>query len=316
MIKLIKLNGSSFVAAIVIAIALFVATTLLSTTALAKGSFSASSVVDHVYLVQGPSGNTLVAVDQDGLILVEGVPEKYAKEYLSFVKKTTGEKRIKALVNTHWHPESAGLNASMRKAGVDVIAHANTKQWLGANIYKRGELTDHKPVAGKYLPNVTFYDTYSIPFRSGSIELGYMLQAHTDGDIYAYLPQQDVFYSGPVLHSDHWSAVDEPTNGFIGGLMDALDAIDQLTKDSTKIVPASGATMNKGNFVAQKDMYKGLMKDMVALLRAAKSPEEVVAANPAAGLQPEWGDPSEFLDQGFRSFFGHLRDARHVGVMP
>jgi hypothetical protein len=41
-----------------------------------------------------------------------------------------------------------------------------------------------------------------------------------------------------------------------------------------------------------------------------------VIANPAVGLKPEWGDPAEFLDEGFRSFYGHLRDTRHVGVMP
>jgi hypothetical protein len=58
------------------------------------------------------------------------------------------------------------------------------------------------------------------------------------------------------------------------------------------------------------------MQEMVALLRQSRSAEEVVIANPAVGLKPEWGDPSEFLDEGFRSFYGHLRDTRHVGVMP
>jgi hypothetical protein len=63
-------------------------------------------------------------------------------------------------------------------------------------------------------------------------------------------------------------------------------------------------------------LYKDLMAEMVKLLRQSRSAEEVVIANPAVGLMPEWGDPSAFLDQGFRSFYGHLRDARHVGQMP
>lgn len=282
----------------------------------ASDTFSASLLEEDLYMVQGPSGNTLIAVDSDGLILIEGVPAELANEYLAFAKKVTGKKKIKTLVNTHWHPESAGLNKAVRRSGGDVVAHANTNQWLRASIRKRGELTDHKPVPKKYLPNTTFYDTYSIPFQSGSIELGYLLQAHTDGDIYVYFPQQNVFYSGPVLRSDSWSVVDESTNGFIGGLMDAYDVIDGIVTAGTKIVPASGAQMSKADFVAQSEMYKGLTKSMVALLREGKSPEEVIAENPAAGLKPEWGDPSEFLNQGFRSLFGHLRNSRHVGVMP
>jgi len=290
--------------------------TLTSLAALAADNFTASELSANVYLVQGPSGNTLIAADTDGLILIEGVPAQFADEYLAFVKTTTGEQRIKALVNTHWHPESAGLNASLAGTDTKVIAHANTKQWLAASIRSRGQLIDHKPVAKKDLPNTIFYDQYSLPFRSGSIELGYLLQAHTDGDLYAWFPEQDILFTGPAVREDSWSAVDEVTNGFIGALMDSLDVLDGIAKDSTIIVPESGKLMSKADYSEQMTMYKNLMKEMVALLRQSRSAEEVVIANPAVGLKPEWGDASEFLDQGFRSFYGHLRNTRHVGVMP
>lgn len=296
--------------------ALFSVMLLLSSFATAAGNFTASELSDNVYLVKGPSGNTLVAVDTDGLILVEGVPAQFADEYLAFVKASTGEQRIKALVNTHWHPESAGLNASLAGTGTAVIAHANTKQWLAATIRQRGETIVHTPVAKAALPTVTFYDHYSLPFRSGSIELGYLLQAHTDGDIYAWLPQQNILFTGPAVRQDAWSTVDETTNGFIGGLMDALDKLETVINEDTVIVPESGAVMTKTQFSAQLAMYKSLMQEMVALLRQSRSAEEVVIANPAIGLKPEWGDASAFLDQGFRSFYGHLRETRHVGVMP
>jgi glyoxylase-like metal-dependent hydrolase (beta-lactamase superfamily II) len=282
----------------------------------AAGRFSATELADHVHLVQGPSGNTLVAVDTDGLVLIEGVPAELADEYLDFVRELGGQQRIKALVNTHWHPESAGLNASVAGSGAQVIAHFNTRQWLGATIRKRGETILHTPVAKEALPDTVFHDNYSLPFRDGSIELGYLIHAHTDGDIYASFPQQQLFFTGPVLRADGWTVVDEATNGFIGGMMDALDAIDAMTTVATRIVPASGPVLDKAAFTELKTLYKDLFDAMVAELRKARSAEEVVAANPAAGLKPEWGDASDFLDQGFRSFYGHLRSSRHVGVMP
>ncbi len=282
----------------------------------AADSFTATPLAEHVHLVQGPAGNTLVAVDSDGLILIEGVPAEQAQDYLAFVRELTGEDRIKVLVNTHWHPESAGLNAELAGSGTQVIAHFNTKQWLGATIRKRGDTILHTPVAAEDLPDTVFHDRYSIPFRSGSIELGYLIHAHTDGDIYANFPDQKIFFTGPVLRADRWNAVDESTNGFIGGMMDALDAIDGMTGDDTTFVPAGGAALSKAQFTELKTLYRGVYEAMVAELRKARSAEEVVIANPAAGLKPEWGDPSAFLDQGFRSFYGHLRNTRHVGVMP
>src|SRR5690606_36986953 len=116
--------------------------------------------------------------------------------------------------------------------------------------------------------------------------------------------------------ADGWSVVDEATNGFIGGMLDALDAIDAMTTADTRIVPAGGPVLDKAAFGELKALYKGLFDAMVAELRKARSAEEVVIANPAAGLKPEWGDAGAFLDQGFRSFYGHLRSTRHVGVMP
>lgn len=279
-------------------------------------TFTAESLAEHLWLVTGPSGNTLVANDTGGLILIEGVPAELGAEYLDFVKRTTGNTTIKALVNTHWHADSAGLNAMLREQGVDVISHFNTMQWLGATIRRRGDEILHTPVPAAALPNKTFHDKLSLPFRGASIELGYLVQAHTDGDVFAWFPAQKILYTGPAVRTDAWSAVDEATNGWIGGLMDGYDTLATYVSDDVRIVPASGALLDKAGFETQMALYKNLMAEMVNLLRQSRSAQEVVSANPAVGLKPEWGAPDEFLDEGFRSFYGHLRDTRHVGQMP
>jgi cyclase len=282
----------------------------------AAGAFSATEVAADIHLVTGPSGNTLVAVDSDGLVLVEGVPAQYAEEYLAFVQELGHTDTIKSLINTHWHDEATGLNATLAGKGTEIIAHANTRQWLASTIRRRGDEILHRPTPKDQLPTRVFHDTLTLPFRGASIELGLLLQAHTDGDLYARFPAQNVLYTGPAVRSDRWSAVDESSNGFIGALMDSYDKLEPMIDDNTVIIPASGAILTKAAFSEQKTMYQNLMKEMVALLRQSRSAEEVVIANPAVGLKPEWGDPAEFLDQGFRSFYGHLRDSRHLGTMP
>ena len=289
---------------------------LVSGSLRAAESFTSEQLAEHIHLIKGPSGNTMVAADSDGLILIEGVPAELAADYLAYVKQLTGASRIKSLVNTHWHPESSGLNATVAAAGAEIIAHANTRQWLGGTIRKRGEEIIHRPVADPELPAVIFYDKYSMPFRGANIELGHVLQAHTDGDIYAWFPAENILYTGPAVRTDTWSTVDETTNGFMGGLMDAYDTFAAIINADTRIIPAAGAMLDKPGFDSQMTLYKNLMTEMVALLRKGRSAEDVVIANPAVGLKPEWGDSSAFLDQGFRSFYGHLRNGRHVGTMP
>ena len=118
------------------------------------------------------------------------------------------------------------------------------------------------------------------------------------------------------MRTDSWSPVDEATSGFVGALIESYDALALLINDSTVIVPASGPNLDQAGFVAQQEMYRFLLAEIISLLRQSRSAEEAVLANPAVGLMPGWGDPSEFLDEGFRSFYGHLRDTKHVGFMP
>jgi glyoxylase-like metal-dependent hydrolase (beta-lactamase superfamily II) len=282
----------------------------------AASSFSATKLADNIHLVTGPAGNTLVAVDNDGIVLIEGVPAEDADEYLAFVRQLAGTTTVKTLVITHWHDEVTGLNAALAGSSTEIIAHANTRQWLGSTIRRRGDEIRHLPLPKQQLPTLVFHDRLTLAFRGGSIELGYLLQAHTDGDIYAWFPQQNVLFTGPAVRSDRWPAVDEGSNGFIGRFVDSYETLSSVANDSTVIVPASGTVLSKADFEGQKLMYQNLMKQMVALLRQSRSAEEVVIANPTVGLRPEWGDAGEFLDEGFRSFYGHLRETQYVGIMP
>jgi hypothetical protein len=57
--------------------------------------------------------------------------------------------RIAVLFNTNWRDEHTGLNAAARGAAADVMAHENTKLWLGATSRSTGGLSrDRRGVAG------------------------------------------------------------------------------------------------------------------------------------------------------------------------
>jgi cyclase len=277
---------------------------------------SAVTLSSELLLVTGSVGNRLVAIDQDGLILVDGVPEQYAAVYLAFVREQTGVDDIKALILTHWHPEVAGLNAVLGAAGIPIYAHESTRQWLTATIRERGDAIVHRPVPLDELPGQTFDEELSLPFRSGSIQLGHMLQAHTDGDIYVYFPDQKIIYAGDVVKSDQWATPDLVTNGFIGAIIDGYETILRVAGEDATVVPASGKVMDIAEFKNLHAVYRELMTVLVAELRKSMSVEEVLALKPAENLKPDWSNGQEFVDAGFRSLYFHLRESRHVGIMP
>ena len=71
----------------------------------------------------------------DGVLLVnDGIQERGA-ELLAAIPGGSSAKRVQAVFNTDWRPENTGSNEMFRSSGAKVIAHENTKLWLGVDIF-------------------------------------------------------------------------------------------------------------------------------------------------------------------------------------
>src|SRR5687767_10914046 len=87
-----------------------------------------SQLNDKVFAVHGPNANVLVVNSSDGLILVDGGDAAWSTDLLALIGKLPGEPPVRALINTHWHPEQTGSNLVLGQQGAEIIAHDNTKQ--------------------------------------------------------------------------------------------------------------------------------------------------------------------------------------------
>ncbi len=65
--------------------------------------------------------------------------------------------KLAAVINTHWHWANSGFNATARRSGADVIAHENTKLWLGTEVNSRWEGRVYPAQPANVLPNRTFF---------------------------------------------------------------------------------------------------------------------------------------------------------------
>src|SRR5690606_35313180 len=89
-------------------------------------------------------------------------------------------------------------------------------------------------------PNDTFRHYGSFQHGADAVEYGYLRQAHTDGDMYVFLPADNVLHAGGVIASDGWPFMDWWTGGWIGGVVDAIETMLSIANDDTVIVPATG----------------------------------------------------------------------------
>ena len=282
----------------------------------ASTSLTTAEIADNIHLITGAGANVTAVKGPDGVVLVDGGAPDFAEELERVAARAVGERDVQALFNTHWHPEQTGANARLGGQGVPIIAHENTKQWLGSEIHVRWQDTTYPPLPAEALPSDTIYETGAMELGDERAEYGHMLHAHTDGDIYVKFPRANVLVAGGALTSDRWPIIDWWTGGYIGGLLDAHETLLPLADDETVIVPSDGPVMSLADLHEQAEMYLTIFDRLATLLKDSMSPAEAVAARPTEGFKEEWGDPDLFVELAFRSFYGHLRGNTRLGPMP
>src|SRR4029079_4311280 len=102
----------------------------------------------------------------------------------------------------------------------------------------------------------TFRLTGSLKAGTEQIDYGHLPLAHTDGDIYVFSRGANVLAVGDVASPLRDPALDYFTGAWIGGRVDAMDAILTLSNVQTRIVPAAGLPMTRAEFKDERDMME------------------------------------------------------------
>jgi glyoxylase-like metal-dependent hydrolase (beta-lactamase superfamily II) len=257
-------------------------------------------------VIAGAGCNVVAARGSAGVALVDGGVESRSAELLGVVRREFQAPRVDVLFNTHWHPERVGSNLALGQAAAKIIAHENTRLWLDTTFQRPWDGQPFRPLPKAAQPNDTFYTTGTLAFGDQPVEYGYMLQSHTDGDIYTFFPEENVLVTGGVVCSDRWPLIDWWTGGWLLGMVDGLDVLIGVANDATKVVPGSGRIITKADLVVQRDMYLVVYERLMKLFFQARSPAEAVEAAPTKEFRPEWGDASRFVTLAFESIWGQL----------
>ncbi len=266
-------------------------------------------LTDTFLLITGAGGNVLAVLGPEGVLLVNGGSAERSGELLKLLAEHSGGKPVQVLFNTCWHPIHTGSNETLGKAGAKIIAHENTKLWLGTEIDVGWQKRTYEPNPKVSLPKQTFYTgVQKMMFGTEPVEYGYMMQAHTDGDIYVYFPGPNILAAGDVAAVGSYPIVDWSTGGWLGGMIEGQKTLLKVTNASTRIVPGSGPLMTQADLEAENQMLATLKDRITKLIKHGMGPKEIIAAAPTKDFDAKWGNPDLFIELCYRGMWGHVRE--------
>ena len=306
-----------------------------------RSSLQLTPVADGVALITGAGGNVVLVKGSRGVVVIDSGDAARGAELFDLVRDHAEGRPPLALVNTHWHWDHTGSNERYGKSGVPIIAHENTRLWLGMEFRVSWENRDYPSRPRAALPTQTFFRGPQ-KFDAGGVtlEYGWLPRAHTDGDLFVRIPERNVLVTGDLFCADRYPVVDVETGGWIGrtgpsariraaqklsdediaafrrrsigwggGLTDANFALLDLSDDRTIVIPGSGAAQTRSALAAHSAMIDDFSNRLDELIYKGQGIDDILAQRLTAKFDSTHGDPTLFITNSWLSMRGY-----HVGI--
>ena len=263
-----------------------------------------TALSDRLSLITSGGTNVLALSTPDGLVLVDsGAPDR--RDALVAELKALSGGSVRTVFNTHYHPENTGANEVLRQGGATIVAHENTRLWMATPVWNPAEdrYRPPRPVAAQ--PTKTFRTEESMTVGGERLDYGYLIEAHTSGDIYVRFGGANVLAVGDVVSPTRDPELDYFTGAWIGGRVDAMDRLLALCDERTRVVPGFGPVMTKAELKAERDVMKTIYDRTVDQVREGDDATDMLKAGVLNGLARTWKDPQRFLYDVQKGLWAH-----------
>jgi glyoxylase-like metal-dependent hydrolase (beta-lactamase superfamily II) len=235
---------------------------------------------NRLYMLEGEGGNIVVAVTDEGVIMVDDQFAPLHDKIKTAVAKITGQP-IRYLILTHFHRDHTGGNEAFAKDGATIVAQESVKLRLaqGTKNGLTGNVLEPRPASA--LPRQTFKDRMTVRLGNRTAELKHLV-AHTDGDTTVYFPEANVLATGDIVTFGRYPNIDVPYGGNINRMIAGVDDVLAAANDNTKIVPGHGPLGNKAMIGDYRKMLVDSRDRVARLIAMGMTEDQAVAAKPNA----------------------------------
>jgi len=231
-------------------------------------------VSGNLYKIFGGGGNTLVYVQQDGVVLIDTKLPNNGQAILDQVRAVT-DKPVTTIIYSHNHPDHIGSTDFFREQFPDVrvIAHENAKTWMEAS----------PQIGAELLPDETFADHLTVGEGDERIELHYFGVAHTNNDTFIVFPKERTMFPGDVMAWDMSPLIDPGTGGSMLLLPETVEKVAASITGVDIVVEGHGAINSWDNFLRFAEFNRAVLTAAQGALERGDAPAAAVAeveANP------------------------------------
>jgi cyclase len=259
---------------------------------------------DRLSLVTTGGTNVIALSTADGIVIVDSGTPDHVDSLMGSLRQLSGG-RVATVFNTHWHAQNTGANAVLRQGGATIVAHENTRLWMATPTWIPAEDRYRPARPPSAHPNKTFRVDGSMSVAGERIDYGYLIEAHTSGDIYVFFRDSNVLASGDVASPSRDPELDYFTGAWLGGRVDAMDRLLALSDASTRIVPGYGAVMSRADLQTERDMMKTVYARAVDRVRQGDDAVDMLNAGVLNDLPRTWTDPQRFLYDVQKGLWAH-----------
>jgi hypothetical protein len=148
---------------------------------------------------------------------------------------------------------------------------------------------------------------------SERLDYGHLGQAHTDGDIFVFLPASNVLVAGDVLTVGKYPIADYTTGGWLGGMVTATKTLIDMSNADTRIIPGTGPVQTRADLQSQYDMLNTMRDRFAKMMRQGMGASDMLAAGATKDFDEKWGDPKLFCPSPIRHVAARARTGGIVG---
>jgi len=268
-------------------------------------------VQGNVWMIVGGPFNAAVSIGNDGVLVVDTMVEPLADKFLAEVRRLAGDKPIRYIINTHFHPDHTGGNAKVTAAGQSIVA-GNFAAQVGQDAASQANILAHENTQihmGEVKPALPFIamptDTFfteakDLFFNGEAVQILHQPAAHTDGDVIVFFRKSDVIVAGDVYINTTFPIVQIDQGGSFQGIIDALNRVIDLTvpaekqEGGTYVIPGHGRLADEADIVEYRDMNTILRDRFLNAIKKGMTLEQVKASHPVLEYEGRYGASSGF----------------------
>jgi glyoxylase-like metal-dependent hydrolase (beta-lactamase superfamily II) len=270
---------------------------------LAATEIRTEQVGEGLFVLFGLGGNIAASIGDQGVLIVDTQFPELVPKYRAAIAELGGED-IDLAIDTHWHYDHADGNQRLGPEGVLIFAQANSRAMMTRdkmiNTVTRPRFPQ-PPYPSAALPVATFDDSMQLHFNDETIDVMHFGPAHTTGDAAVFFRDHNAVHMGDVYISAGYPFVDADNGGDLDGMIAFIRSVLDELEPGAIVIPGHGPISDYAALEHYVEMLTDVRNRIAALIADGATLEQVIASEPTAAWDAEFGNPAGLIDRAYVS---------------